>query len=861
MPRDIGGKVPQGQMIVWQAGRRERSNLLCLVLLTTWLVPAAFASGQVYWNTDASGAWMTGTNWTTGVVPGLADDVVIDRAGARPTVTFTYNQSNYGVNSILVNDVLVLTGGVINVTTQTQVNDTLQLAGGELKGGTLNAGPSGQITVVPGGSSRLDSITINANVSVQSGAYLNLSGSWRNNGVLTNAGQLALQGSFRTTDLGTIASTGSVYIYGSLNNTGTNLALTAGTGSWMMMSGGSMTGGTITTAGGAKLRIYGGTLDGVTINNNDTSVEDGAYVWVQNGLTVSGTMKISPYSNPTSVVFGGGSQTLGGSGRIVMSGGEMRVFPGSSLTIGPNISIEGGGSISSNGQTLINQGRIIAKASIGVQAWGHFKNEGLMEAATGGKLIINIGQGAGWNTGEIRVSGGTLTLQGSFDQASLGTINRTGGTVNIQGTVNNTGSTFTLDDSTGSWTLLGICKIVGGCVVANGSAKLLVACDNSSSPPSSCSQLEGGVVLDTPVAMGAATYIRAKGGLVLNKTLTMDGSYSNSTRLWFEGSQTLSGSGEIAFINGSSNVVAPVIPESGPVVDSNPTLTIGPGITIRTETGGGTLGQMYTGYNIVNQGTVSAQTSGKTIKLTGATFTNQGTIQAKAGGTVAVVGMASGPTNITNYSAGTLTGGTWTVGSNSAIRIPGANITTNAATIVLDGPGSGFYNASSGTSSAVDSITHNADTGSLTITNGRNLALASLVNDGSVTVGPSSLLSLAGGWTQGPGGELVFQITGKASNGLYGKVQMAGSAVLDGSLTLEAMNGFSTKMGDTVQILQFAGATGQFDSLNLPDLPEGLWWDASRLYTSGSLSVVPEPATLSLLVLGGMAMLKRRKGA
>lgn len=39
----------------------------------------------------------------------------------------------------------------------------------------------------------------------------------------------------------------------------------------------------------------------------------------------------------------------------------------------------------------------------------------------------------------------------------------------------------------------------------------------------------------------------------------------------------------------------------------------------------------------------------------------------------------------------------------------------------------------------------------------------------------------------------------------------------------------------------------------------GLAWDASDLYATGSLEVVPEPATLALVTLGGLALLRRRR--
>jgi hypothetical protein len=58
-------------------------------------------------------------------------------------------------------------------------------------------------------------------------------------------------------------------------------------------------------------------------------------------------------------------------------------------------------------------------------------------------------------------------------------------------------------------------------------------------------------------------------------------------------------------------------------------------------------------------------------------------------------------------------------------------------------------------------------------------------------------------------------------------------------------------VGDTYQAFDWTGVSpsGQFSSIT-NDLPAGYSWDTSQLYTTGDVTVVPEPASLALLAAG-----------
>ena len=52
---------------------------------------------------------------------------------------------------------------------------------------------------------------------------------------------------------------------------------------------------------------------------------------------------------------------------------------------------------------------------------------------------------------------------------------------------------------------------------------------------------------------------------------------------------------------------------------------------------------------------------------------------------------------------------------------------------------------------------------------------------------------------------------------------------------------------------------GTFDTINGTSLGDGLSWDTSKLYTQGSITVVPEPSTALIGGLGILALLRRRR--
>jgi hypothetical protein len=109
------------------------------------------------------------------------------------------------------------------------------------------------------------------------------------------------------------------------------------------------------------------------------------------------------------------------------------------------------------------------------------------------------------------------------------------------------------------------------------------------------------------------------------------------------------------------------------------------------------------------------------------------------------------------------------------------------------------------------------------------------------------------------GNALLMELGGTAAGTGYDQIDVAGSLTLGGTLDVALIYGFEPQAGQTFDLLDWGSVRGEFNAVDLPALGEGLAWEASGLYSSGVLRVVPEPATLSLLALGGAAMMARRK--
>ena len=231
--------------------------------------------------------------------------------------------------------------------------------------------------------------------------------------------------------------------------------LTAGTiqvGSTLTLAGGTLQNAILsTTAGGTVVIGTNGasTLANITANADLDMSTNGAIVNVLGGLVLNATLSMGQF---TQFLFASpGNQTLSGTGTIFFQNTGVNTLDltgsASTLTIGSGITIRGGGSSNLSGNigystyygggattSVVNQGTINADTA-GTQINiiphnGTFTNTGVIEASSGG--ILNV-QGLTGTAGTTVINGGILNIFGSLTQANLGTISRTGGTLNLSG--------------------------------------------------------------------------------------------------------------------------------------------------------------------------------------------------------------------------------------------------------------------------------------------------------------------------------------------------------------------------------------------------------------------------------------------
>jgi hypothetical protein len=666
---------------------------------------------------------------------------------------------------------------------------------------------NGGTVEVPSGALVLDSDgSASGSFSVSAGATLEF-----------GSGTFVLDANSHITSAGTVRfSGGTTTVGGSYSVSGTT-AVTGGTANFnasastatLNQSGGTL-GGTGTLTVGTQLSWTGGTMS----DAGTTAVAAGGQ------LTVSGPEAKYLYQG----------RSLRSAGAALWSGGALYLSGGAVLTNTGTFEAQGDTLLqlySGGGNAFVNQGTF-RRSGGGATTVGYgstFTNGGTVEVPSGALVLDSDGSASGGFSvsagATLEFGSGTFVLDANSHLTSAGTVRFSGGTTTVGG----------------GYSVSGTTAVTGG--TANFNASAITATLNQS----------GGTLGGT--------------GTLTVATLTWTGgtmSDAGTTSVALGGQLTVGGPDPKYLYQGRS------LRNAGAALWSGGALYLGGG-PVLTNTGtfeaqGDTLLQLYSGGGnaFVNQGTFRRSGGGATtVGYGSAAFTNSGTVEVLAG--TLYFG-----TSLTNYSNGTLTGGTYLI--RGALQIDNVNIVTNSATLILDGPDArvidyygndGLLNLANNTaggslslqsgrvltvsgglrnagtvvlgaaSGLVVTLDYTQTAGTTTLAGGMLAANNVLLNQGSLTgsgdvfanltnaalLAPGSptaagTLTVYGDYVQTATGTLAVKIGGRSPGTQYGQLIVIGQASLNGTLAVSLLTGFTPSAGDSFQVLLFALSSGDF---------------------------------------------------
>ncbi len=383
------------------------------------------------WNGSASTDWNDWINWTKGVVPGSADDVIIPNTAAllyEPTMPA----------STTINSLTIQAGGVVNGGTGT----VFTLAGGSgawIQNGILNPGTSTIVftnaAATLSGTTNFYNLTINsaAGLTPGSGSIMRIGGSITNNGTF-NAALLPNTVEYNGADQAIIIPNGSIpgYHNAILSGSGTKTL----SGAFMIITGDFHITGTTTVVAAANVDIAGN-----MIIDAGTTVAAGAYTYHMGGnITNNGTF------------------TASAGNTIVTNGTSLQAFYGTSVANFYNLTIDNNAGVVFYKDvnvyqtlTLSNGNMIIGENTLGIngtisQTSGYIETSTLSSLSFGGTTAITLASNLFYTPPSINNL--SINRSGGVELSCDFTVN---GTLNLQ-SANPTDIKGTLD--MGTYTML-----------------------------------------------------------------------------------------------------------------------------------------------------------------------------------------------------------------------------------------------------------------------------------------------------------------------------------------------------------------------------------------------------------------------
>lgn len=311
--------------------------------LSTWMPPR----GTIAWSGNGDGvSWHDPSNWSSGVPPGPADDVVISGATGPILV---------GPDSVIVRSLhsfapLQINGASLTVNGTLRVVSGLVLNGGRLGNATV---PQGQRIIVTGGNGTLGHVTLDGDMTVQPDGELWIEEPFTLNGTITLEGGLfpwvATGINFPGTQ--TIDGSGEIQFGGIWPNNfvrpfGEGSRLTVGPDITVRSAGQPGTvgdpareliveGTVLSEVSGVEIGVVGSHV----LNRGHATARDGGKITVSNvenlgrieGIDGGGVTLLGAWSNPGEIDARNALITLGGTfstesiGRFMRDGGSVHL--------------------------------------------------------------------------------------------------------------------------------------------------------------------------------------------------------------------------------------------------------------------------------------------------------------------------------------------------------------------------------------------------------------------------------------------------------------------------------------------------------------------------------------------------------
>jgi hypothetical protein len=659
-----------------------------------------------------SGSWTTAADWVGGVVPSSSDDVIVGGSG-----TYMLSlASTVSAHSLTLDDadatIALDSGAALTIGTAcTLTEGTLQLNyGATINGGILSCTKG----VYQWNDGTLNGVTYNGTLDLSAAnSDIEVGGKGLS---LTGAATINLTGEGSLLDFGGTQT---------INNARINL--------------------------GTAANEYGfsAVLGATPINNGDI-LTLGPKLIINQSSIYADIGGLSEEGNEFGAAVGFGSITNNAAINAAVAAGEFMIDPQSftnlgiiTISNGDEVTIANPGQFDNGTTGVINieAGSIISLGGATEAAQnilGAYANNGLIE---GTNSTINLYASINGN-GKFDFTNSNVNIFYNLTTEQLSAFEVGGNAISITGVVNNTDATLILSNGTISQNLKFDATIMGGTIVnASSGYNLLTYSPNGSGGAVTLD----GVEFDGPlnfvssddsslVISGQGLIAKGKGGAG-NGTINVSGFMANVV---FDDNQVV----DNATINYTvTNYYESLIQKD--VTTTNGLLTFGKG-SVLNEIGYGGILNLSSGA-VVNDGIINAEASVHSyFYLAPSTFTNNGTINVLNGDVLSFNSQLDTVSNFTNLSNGTLKGGTYNVEASSTLILPdNQSLTTNAATIILNGTGAVFENEATRTAAAQSlesTLKTIGTTGVLEIIGNRNYTTSnSLSNSGKIILGGGSL--------------------------------------------------------------------------------------------------------------------------